>query len=349
MAAGVFESLYNAYAGTLASVTSTYVGQWTPIATTAFAASGALYFILLGFLVFRGAVARPLAEVAVSATKFALMIACLVSLGFVGQAVTTLNQLGPSLAGASTGSNVGQAMDEYFAGVWKIQKAMELRESQRAANASASGQDQGVVASVVTSLTGVDIDQAIEKIEDFLALIMAVVCAGISAAVGFCVLFFAQIALDIVLCFTPIAIACVFWPQTRWFFQGWLSQAINYVILYIVLIIMTKMIVDANIATVNMFLGTSADLVAASASSPGLIATEFLTEAIEIMLVYLVGTFLFFQAPAIASGLAGGAASGGHTFMALAANQVMNRAGGRMGGAGRAAAAASRGGSISRG
>ena len=55
--AGVFESLYNAYAGTLSSVTNTYVGQWTPIATTAFAASGALYFTLLGFLVFRGAVA----------------------------------------------------------------------------------------------------------------------------------------------------------------------------------------------------------------------------------------------------------------------------------------------------
>jgi type IV secretion system protein VirB6 len=347
--AGVFESLYNAYAGTLSSVTNTYVGQWTPIATTAFAASGSLYFILLGFLVFRGAVARPLAEVAVSATKFALMVACLGSLGFVGQAVTTLNQLGPSLAGASTGSNAGQAMDEYFAGVSKLQAAMVLRETQRAANKDANGQDQGVVASVVTSLTGVDIDEAIEKLEDFIAYVMAVVCAGISASVGFCVLFFAQIALDIVLCFTPIAIACVFWPQTRWFFQGWLSQAINYVILYVVLIIMTKMIVDANIATVNAFVSTSAEAIAATAVTPGANAADFLTEAVEIMLVYLVGTFLFFQAPSIASGLAGGAASGGHTFVAMAANQAMSRAGGGPGGANRAAAAASRGGSISRG
>ena len=72
---GVYETLYTAYSGTLSSVTNTYVGQWTPVATAALGASGVLYFILLGFLVIRGAVQRPLAELAVSAMKFALAMA----------------------------------------------------------------------------------------------------------------------------------------------------------------------------------------------------------------------------------------------------------------------------------
>lgn len=349
MATNVFETLYNAYAGTLASITDTNVGQWTPIAVSALAASGSLYFILLGFLVWRGAVARPLAEVAVSAVKFGLAIAALTSLGFVGQAVTTINHLGPDLAGVDSGANVGQAMDRYFASTWKIQAAMTLREEQLAAQQDASGQPSSAVGGFVEAISGFDIDQAIEKIEDTIAFWAVVVCAAISAAIGFCVLFLAQIALDIVLAFTPIAIACVFWPQTRWFFQGWLSQAINYVILYIVLVIMTKMIVDASVATASQFVAPSADLLAISAAAPTTVAAAFLVEAVALILVYLVGTFLFFQAPGIASGLAGGAASGGHTFLAIAANQAISRVGrGGTGGAGGSSTPA-RGGSISKG
>jgi len=348
---GVFESLYTAYSGTLSSVTNTYVGQWTPIATAALGASGALYFSLLGFLVIRGAVQRPLAELGVSAMKFALAMAALSSLGLVGQAVSAINGLGPQLLGSNTNANIGQSMDEYFASVWKLENAMEVREQQRASQTSANGQqDQSVMSSVIQGLTGIDLDQGIEKLEDFLALVMAVICAGLSSAIGFCILFFAQIALDVVLCFTPIAIACVFWPQTRWFFQGWLSQAINYVILYVVLVVISKMIVEANITTINNFVGTGADLLALTADNPAAVASQFFTEAAEVMLVYLVGTFVFFQAPTIASGLAGGAASGGHTFLAIAANQAMSRMGGGAWGAGgRAAGAVARGGSITRG
>lgn len=348
MAAGVFESLYTAYSTTLSTVANTYAGQWTPIAVAAFAASGAIYFTILGFLVIRGAVARPLAELAVSATKFALVIAALGSLGLVPLAMSGINQLGPALLGEGNG-NIGQSMDNYFKGIDKLEAAMEAREANVAAAAASGASNQSVASSIVSSLTGVDLDQAIEKLEDFIAFCVALVCAGISAAIGFCVLFFAQIALDIVLAFTPIAIACCFWPQTRWFFQGWLSQAINYVVLYIVVIIISKMVIAASVTTITTFVGPSADIVAVTAAvDPGAAAAQFLQEAAEVMLVYLVGTFLFFQAPSIASGLAGGAASGGHTFLAIAANQIASRIGG---GGGRALKSANpaRGGSITRG
>lgn len=345
MSAGVFESLYTAYSTTLSTVANTYATQWTTIAVTAFAASGALYFTILGFLVIRGAVARPLAELAVSATKFALVIAALGTLGLVPLAMSGINQLGPALLGEGN-ANVGQSMDNYFKGIDKLEAAMEAREAGVAAAASGN---QTVTSSIVSAMTGVDLDQAVEKIEDFLAYCVALVCAGLSAAIGFCVLFFAQIALDIVLAFTPIAIACVFWPQTRWFFQGWLSQAINYVVLYIVVIIISKMVIAASVTTITTFVGPSADVVTVVAAvDPGVAAVQFLQEAAEVMLIYLVGTFLFFQAPSIASGLAGGAVSGGHTFLAVAANQVASR----MGGGGKTPsplANAARGGSISRG
>ena len=349
MAAGVFETLYTAYSTTLSTVANTYAGQWTPIAVEAFAASGAIYFTILGFLVIRGAVARPLAELGVSAMKFALVIAALGSLGFVNLAISGINQLGPALLGTGN-SNIGQSMDTYYAGVEKLKVAMDKREadSATAANNNA-GADQSIIGSMVSSLTGFDLQHAIEQIEDYLAYLVALICAAVSSAVGFCVLFFAQIALDIVLAFTPIAIACCFWPQTRWFFQGWLSQAINYVVLYIVVIIISKMVIAASVTTISTFVGPSADIVAVAGATadPALEAAVFLEEAAEVALIYLVGTFLFFQAPSIASGLAGGAASGGHTFLAIAANQIASRVGG--GGRTPPMINPARGGSISRG
>ena len=62
----------------------------------------------------------------------------------------------------------------------------------------------------------------------------------------------------------------------------------------------------------------------------------------------ILGTLFFFQAPSISSGIFGGAASGGHNFLAVGANQIigrMNRA--RMPRS--ASARVNSGGSISRG
>lgn len=41
--------------------------------------------------------------------------------------------------------------------------------------------------------------------------------------------------------------------------------------------------------------------------------------------IYIVGTIFFFQAPSIASGIAGGASSGGHGFLQTGMNMAANR------------------------
>ena len=41
--------------------------------------------------------------------------------------------------------------------------------------------------------------------------------------------------------------------------------------------------------------------------------------------IYIVGTIFFFQSPAIAAGISGGASSGGHGFLQTGANMLTNR------------------------
>ena len=160
--------------------------------------------------------------------------------------------------------------------------------------------------------------------------------AGFSACVGFVIYVFALFALDVVLALTPIAIASTLFAQTRWIFQGWLSQLLNYVLLMVVVAIITGMIIGLNTSVMTDLTGGSVSSSAlggaVSADSTG--ATVALSSTGEVILaccsiaiVYILGTLFFFQAPAISSGIVGGAASGGHNFLAVGANQIMSRMG----------------------
>ena len=80
--------------------------------------------------------------------------------------------------------------------------------------------------------------------------------------------------------------------------MSWLSQVINYVLLFVILILVVTMILTISERAVEMAGNRETPL------AMGLVASGF----------FLVGAFIFFQLPAIASGLAGGAASGASQF-----------------------------------
>lgn len=126
--------------------------------------------------------------------------------------------------------------------------------------------------------------------------------AGLSAAIGFAITVFAKVALAIVIALGPIFIALSLFETTRRFFYGWLGQAFNYIVLIAVIIAITALITD---------LGATALVAAEAKPDVSIGATLF---AVYIFL----GTIFFFQAPAIATGIAGGAAVGVGAFAGTA-------------------------------
>ena len=122
--------------------------------------------------------------------------------------------------------------------------------------------------------------------------------AGLSAAIGFAITVFAKVALAVVIALGPIFIALSLFETTRRFFYGWLGQVFNYIVLMAVIIAITALITD---------LGATA-LTAAE-------GTPDVTIGAVLFAVYIfLGTIFFFQAPSIATGIAGGAAAGVGAF-----------------------------------
>jgi type IV secretion system protein VirB6 len=368
-----FTVLTNSYAylsTALTSVTSSYSSGFLPIAVAILTAAGTLYFVLLGLMVIRGIIASPLSELGMSALKFGLVIALLGTTGFTATMISTGNGLPAALisAGGGTGIiNPGQAMDKYFGNAMKLLPIVQAKWDKDQADMTGSSTAASIVGAVggqgaanttaaimnPSQTMSLFVAQIVESI--FLAIVL--VTAGFSACVGFVIYVFAQFALDVVLALTPIAIACTLFSQTRWIFQGWLSQLLNYVFLMVIVSVITAMIIGLNMAVMTDLTGGSVTAgalgqVVNSDTTGAAIAFastgEVIAACCAIAVVYILGTLFFFQAPTISSGIFGGAASGGHNFLAVATNQIMgrlNRARMPRGPAARANA----GGSVSRG
>ena len=119
-----------------------------------------------------------------------------------------------------------------------------------------------------------------------------------SAAIGFSITVFAKVALAIIIALGPIFIALSLFETTRRLFHGWLGQAFNFIVLMAVIIASTALITD---------LGATAITASEGVGDAALGAVLF---AVYIFL----GTIFFFQAPSIATGIAGGAAAGVGAF-----------------------------------
>jgi type IV secretion system protein VirB6 len=367
----VLTNSYTYLSSALASVTTSYSNGFLPIAISILTAAGVLYFVLLGLMVIRGIIASPLAEICMSALKFGLVVALLGSTGFTATVISTANGLPSALISAGGGtaiSNPGQAMDNYFGNAMKllpiVQQKWDKDKADMIGSSTAASIAGAVGGSGAASTTAAIMDPSqtinlfVEEVVESIFLAIVFVIAAFSACVGFVIYVFALFALDVVLALTPIAIACSLFAQTRWIFQGWLSQLLNYVLLMVVVAIITGMIIGLNTSIMTDLPGGSISASAlggaVSADTSGTAVAmgstgEVIVACCSIAIVYILGTLFFFQAPAIASGIVGGAASGGHNFLAVGANQIMgrmNRARMQLGPAARSEAG---GGSISRG
>lgn len=128
------------------------------------------------------------------------------------------------------------------------------------------------------------------------------IIGALAAALGFGVVLVAKLALALLVTLGPIFIACALFDATRRFFFGWLSQAVNYLVLFALIIVIFQLVL-------SLVRDQWGAIQGADPMMGGLI----------FIALCLLGAIFFLQTPAIAAGIAGGASAGLADFANAAA------------------------------
>ncbi|HEY0437575.1 MAG TPA: type IV secretion system protein [Phenylobacterium sp.] len=225
-----------------------------------------LYVLLYGFAILRGAIAEPVMDFAVRSLKLAFVYLLATTVAYSTYVTTPLfHTLPDTLAQAISGAgvpDVAAAFDQFFA------RAAYLADKL---SKTASPVDFGpwILAAIVY------------------------VVGAIAAALGFGVVMVAKVALALLLALGPIFIACALFDATRRFFFGWLSQAVNYVVLFALIITVFQLILS---------------LVAQQWGQ--IDSQDPIVGGLLFVALCILGAIFFLQTPAIAAGIAGGASAG---------------------------------------
>jgi type IV secretion system protein VirB6 len=225
-----------------------------------------LYVLLYGIAILRGAISEPITDFAVRSLKLALIYMLATTVAYSSYVTTPLfHSLPDTLTQAISGAgapDVGAAFDQFFS------------------RAAYLGQKIGQ--------TGTPID--------FGPWIMAglvYVVGAIAAALGFGVVMIAKVALALLVALGPIFVACALFDASRRFFFGWLSQAVNYIVLFALIITVFQLILS---------------LLAQQWS--GIDGQDPMAGGMLFVALCILGSIFFLQTPAIAAGIAGGASVG---------------------------------------
>ncbi|MCR5879666.1 type IV secretion system protein [Phenylobacterium sp. J367] len=225
-----------------------------------------LYVLLYGFAILRGAIAEPFMDFAIRSVKLGLvvMLATTAAYGpWVAQPLFHVlpDTLAQAIGGGSAG-DAGQAFDQFF------NRAAYLGEKiAREAD-----------------------------LTDWLPLLLSGavwVCGALAAALGFGIVTLAKVALAFLVALGPIFIACALFEATRRYFFGWLGQAVNYLVLFALILSVFQMVLAI----------VAEQWVAIEGDDP-------MAGGLMFVALCLLGAIFFLQVPAIAAGIAGGASVG---------------------------------------
>ena len=225
-----------------------------------------LYVLLYGFAILRGAIQEPFMDFVVRSIKLAFIYMLATTVAYSTYVTQPLFHVLPdTLAQAISGAgvpDVGSAFDQFFA------RAAYLAE--KIWNKATPVNFAPLILSAVVYIVG-----------------------ALAAAIGFGVVLIAKVALALLVALGPIFVACALFDATRRFFFGWLSQAVNYLVLFALIITVFQLILS---------------LVAQQWGS--IDGSDPMAGGLLFVALCLLGSIFFLQTPAIAAGIAGGASAG---------------------------------------
>ncbi len=239
-----------------------------------------LYVLLYGIAILRGAISEPLMDFGVRSLKLAL-VSMLVTTAAYGSWITQPvfhafpDMLARAIAGTPTG-DPGLAFDEFFG------------------RAAYLGQKAAKEATVM----------------NWVPLVVSgavFVIGALAAALGFGIAVLAKVALALLVALGPIFVACALFEASRRYFFGWLSQAVNYLVLFALIIAIFQLV-----------------LAAVGDQWGAIDGHDPVVGGLMFIALCLLGAIFFLQTPAIAAGIAGGASIGLADFANAAAGYRPN-------------------------
>ncbi|WP_273760294.1 type IV secretion system protein [Bartonella sp. ML70XJBT.G] len=228
-----------------------------------------LYIIFMGYNVIYGRSSMPLWEFIVTTFKLGIIVALATNATLYNEWVSGIffHDLPNAIA------NVTQGAAHSDRNVWD----------------NMMGQAGGQVLDAANQYTG------LTQMGKFIATwFVGIICLIISAffcTIGFTVSLFAKLGSFLVLSIGPLFISLYMFSSTRRFTEAWLNQTANFIILYVLVVLLGGLYVKISM---NIF----------SKGVDDIIAT-----LIQFLVVGIGGIFLFLRLPDIASGLASGGAS----------------------------------------
>lgn len=316
----LFTTMYGYVETAIAGAVATFGSGLVSFVAAPLALAATIYFLLLGFAVLRGAIQAPLRELVFQAGKVGFALAAAGAVGYTTFVVNVATDLPGEIIAAGSGTpvtNPGTTFDTYVADTGKLGQRMVDANTKVQAQASRGLTDFRTPLIQLTC-----------SLVTYLCIALLYVFAFLSASVGFCIVIFAKLAVSICVALAPLALACLLFNSSRWFFDGWLKQTANYILLMVIMAIMTKFITGLQEAAMDGILGSIGDgsvFVTMENTYMTLSAGVMVVATISCAAIYIVGTIFFFQSPSIAAGIAGGASSGGHGFLMTGANLMANR------------------------
>lgn len=317
----VFTTMYTYVESAITTAVASFGSGLVSFVAAPLALAATIYFLLLGFAVLRGAIQAPLRELVFQAGKVGFALAAASAVGYSAFVVNVVTNLPSEIIAAGSGTpvtNPGTTFDTYVSDTGKVAGKLI------AANGRVQSQEQKGFTDFRTPVIQLG------------ATLVTYLCVGVlyafafaSACIGFCIVIFAKLSVAICVALAPLALASLLFNSSRWLFDGWLKQTVNFILLMVVMAIMTKFIVGLQEATMDGIMGS----IPADGSSFVVTQNNYITLKAGVMIVatlaccaiYIVGTIFFFQSPAIAAGISGGASSGGHGFLQTGANMMTNR------------------------
>lgn len=242
-----------------------------------------LYVLLYGIAILRGSISEPILDFAVRSLKLALIYMLATTVAYSTFVTDPLfHGLPDSLARAIGGGSIpdiGSAFDQFFA------HATYLAEK---------------IGHTATPI----------NLAPWILAAVVYVIGALAAALGFGVVMIAKVALALLIALGPIFVACALFEATRRYFFGWLSQALNYVILFALILTVFQLVlslVDQQWGQID--------------------GGDPITGGMVFIALCLLGAIFFLQTPAIAAGIAGGASVGLADFANAASLRGVGRSG----------------------
>jgi type IV secretion system protein VirB6 len=266
------------------SSVSHIIAQITPVVTTGVI----IYFMITGYMVLAGRISEPIGDVCIKGFKIALIASLTLNAGNINTYIFGIvNGIETMFITAITGDSTTdafQSLDNIF------DKSIDAAAQSVAAATEKNFMDMGQIFALYATTAIITISSIAMTI------------------VGGAILLLSKIALSVLFGVAPFFLIGLMFPVTARWADAWLNQALNYTLVSAIVIFILSL--------ATIFYEKSMNLILLEVSG----GTCFpVAPLFELLIISILTGYVLTQAPSIASGLAGGAASAGASLTGMVA------------------------------